>query len=986
VQNSPESSRQIWQFEALLRDGPDSEHAAQLTHSEITAAIRATLPQVDAAPRRYADLTADPLGEDVRLLGSILGLVIREHAGDAFYRSVEQLRQAAKGARQEPGGPNWQALSEIIDAALEGRPRDEALSWLGDWACAFHIFLALCKTAEAVHHHRAYRTVDAMLEGLVERFDSASLDEATQLEIRLVATAHPTKILRHRILAHQAEVYAILADLRGSTVTTRLEQVDLLQRLAEKIEVLWATQFSRGEKPKPSDDIDHTLTFFSRTIYDTLARFHADLGRAYRYRTGHRLPGSDTPRITLGSWVGSDLANNPTMKAEVFAEALQKQHQAVLEAYADDLMRIAPRFSHAAYRTPLSEELARSIDRGLEDMASVGLDITPLVRYRGREPYRLKLLLIAHRLRAMIDAPLLDSSAARSSFAYASVDALQADLALVSDALTKAGYHRSRSADLELMQLKVNLYGFHGAGLDVREFGHVITQAGNAVLEEARINTRDVDPQKLAQLFTEHILKNDDLLIAPLFSEFDPLPSGFEQPEVRRILSVLNLARRAQRTLGVASVSSLVVTRSSSSTQILAALLVLKAQGLFHLLPNGTATSDIDLVPLFETIRDLQSASATIDALFGNAAYKRQLAARGGHQVVMLGYSDSGKDGGYVMSNWQIYQAQVDLMAVAERHGVKLRFFHGRGGSIGRGGGPTHRGIMALPPGSTRYGQSLTEQGEVLARHYSVREDAVVHFSNLIGAFWTKALDVAPEVPELWQQYASKLGAFSYASYRQLIEHADFVSYFEQVTPKEVELVKIGSRPQQRELPNSVDDLHAIAWVFRWVQSRQMVPAWFGLGSALEQFRNESGDPEQALAQLQQMYHEWPFFQTLVFNCETAMRHTDLDIARYYVQVLAAPVQPAERILTLIRSEYARTLAELERVTGKKLLARNQELEHSISLKEPYLDPLNYIQVRLLEGYRQRVSAGAPQDELELYERAIVSSIEGIATGLGTTG
>jgi phosphoenolpyruvate carboxylase len=429
-----------------------------------------------------------------------------------------------------------------------------------------------------------------------------------------------------------------------------------------------------------------------------------------------------------------------------------------------------------------------------------------------------------------------------------------------------------------------------------------------------------------------------------------------------------------------------VVARSSNPTQLLGALLVLKAQGLFHLLPNGSATSDIDLVPLFESIRDLKAAASIMDTLFSNPAYKRQLAARGGHQVVMLGYSESGKDGGYAMSNWKIYRAQVDLMAVAERHGVKLRFFHGRGGSIGRGGGPTRRGIKALPPGSTHYGQSLTEQGEVLARHYSVPEDAVVHFSNLIGAFWTKELDVPPEIPELWRNHASQLGATSYDTYRQLIEHPDFVSYFEQVTPKEVELAKIGSRPQQRKQASSVDDLHVIAWVFRWVQSRQMVPAWFGLGSALETFRRQSPEPAQALSQLQEMYQRWPFFQTLVFNCETAMRHTDLEIARYYVQVLASPLEPAERILNLIQAEYSRTLSELEQLTGKKLLARNEELEHSISLKEPYLDPLNYIQVRLLEGYRRRMAAGAPQDELELYERAIVSSIEGIATGLGTTG
>ncbi|MEN9579255.1 MAG: hypothetical protein RJA70_2264, partial [Pseudomonadota bacterium] len=281
-----------------------------------------------------------------------------------------------------------------------------------------------------------------------------------------------------------------------------------------------------------------------------------------------------------------------------------------------------------------------------------------------------------------------------------------------------------------------------------------------------------------------------------------------------------------------------------------------------------------------------------------------------------------------------------------------------------------------------------TEQGEVLARHYAVSEDASAHFSNIIGALWTKRLGDPPHARPEWKESADHLAKLAAAAYHELIERPDFITYFEQVTPKEVELVKIGSRPQQRDLATSVAEVRAIPWVFRWVQSRQIIPAWYGFGSALEAFIENSTDAKTAISKLQEMYNDWPFFSSVVSNCETALRNTDLDIARYYVQTLAVPVDNAERILKVIRDEYHCTLRELERITGHGLLGRPEDRaqEHSISLKEPYLDPLNYIQVRLLRDYRARIAEGAPQSELEAFERAIISSIEGIATGLGTTG
>ncbi len=988
-------SESRWSIEALLLDGAQQGSTRAWSHERLTQALRAALPVVERGIRRQVSEPhssvpgADSLGEDVRLLGSLLGLVIREHAGDDFYRSVEELRQVAKLARQEPGGPNWTELSNIINRALSGKSATEAVAWLGDWACAFQIFLALCKLAEGVHHLQRARGIDRVLGDLSETYGAEGLKSACSPGIRLVATAHPTKILRHRILAHQSEIYLLLKRLRDPSTTTLLQQIDLLQRLSEKIEVLWATQFSRGEKPKPADDIDHTLTFFSRTIYETLARFHRDLERSFRYHAGQRLPNNHTPRVSLGSWVGSDMANNPNITPEVLTEALTKQHHAVLAKYAEDLLRLAPRFSHAAFRAPLSEALAGSIDGDLDQMASSGIHLAPYLRHQKVEPYRLKLELMAQRVQSTIDAPLLDTGTGRPSFCYANVDELLADLTLVDRSLDQSGYHRSRALDLDLLRRKVELYGFHGASLDLREHSNVVLDAGRAVLEELRIGTDQQSLGDLERLFTDHMKAGNDGMIAPLFAEFDPLPRGFgEDKQVRRLLTTLNIARRAQPVLGPRAISALALTMCSHPAQLLAGLVILEAQGLYTKDLDGNVRCDVDLIPLFERISDLQAAPTILAAAFANPAYKRLLAARGGQQIIMVGYSDSSKDGGYFASNWEIYRAQVRLLELGREYGVNIRFFHGRGGSIGRGGGPTHRAIMALPAAASKHGQDLTEQGEVLARHYALEDDAIAHFTNLIGSQWTKRLTESEEEPQHWHETADSLATLSQESYLGLIGHPDFLSYFDSVTPREVELVKIGSRPHQQALPTSVDDLRAIPWVFRWVQSRQMVPAWYGFGTALEALIEGDADPKAKLLSLKEMYERWPFFESLVSNCETALRHTDLDIARYYVHGLATEKGSAEGVLKMVRDEYHKTLRELKRVTGHDLLERDEDraLEHSIALKEPYLDPLNYIQVQLLRDYRARVNEGAPPEELEAYERAIISSIEGIATGLGTTG
>lgn len=990
-QANPSSS---WRFDWLLRPGSDSS-VRPLTHTAIVNALRARLPKVEIAQRNTpaapeaSPPADDALNEDVRLLGSLLGQVLVEHAGVDFYRCIESLRQVARRARREPGGPDWAELDAIISQALAGRSADEALTWLADAAGAFHLFLTLCNIAEGFHYQGHERTLDNALAHLARITPTQkALDDITVSSVRLVATAHPTKIVRQRVLAHQQDIYELLKHLRRTPDMTALEQLELLGRLTEKIEVLWATQFSRWERPQVSDEIDHTLTFFNRTVYQALARFHERLEHAYWFRTGHALPEPNLPRLNLGSWVGGDMDGNPFVTPVIFAEALTKQHRTVLRKYSEDLRALAPNFSHAIYRAQPLPELQESLDRDIAELQAAGLThIKQPERVRQREPYRLKLRLMAERLARRADAAVLESPL--PSFSYDSPQQLLDDLALVSQSLEASGYRRSAAQDLGSIRRKVSLYGFHGASLDLREDSEVFRAAANALLAaEGRGGWLELPPEQRLEPLTAGILA---LPPAPGPRYRDgavPEQASGSEP-VKRLLAMLDLAFRGQRAIGQQASCNLILTMASAPEDVLASLLLCKSQGLCLTAGPDALTSSMNLVPLFETILDLQRAPKIMDALFGNEAYAAQLRARGNQQLIMLGYSDSSKDGGYFASNWAVYQAQLELLQVAERHQVKLRFFHGRGGSIGRGGGPTTRAVMALPPGSSRHGHDLTEQGEVLARHYAIEDIAAQHFESTVAALWTKRLTNTVMPEPVWMAAAARIAEYSRQAYAQLVhEDPDFIPYFEQVTPREVELVKIGSRPQRRRLARSVKDLRAIPWVFRWFQSRQILPGWYGLGSGIERYLNEGGQTEQQLQFLKAMYAVWPFFRSVLSNSEIALKQTDLDIARYYVRKLSSPVEAAERILGKIEAEYQRTRDQLRRVTGHELLERpeDQPLERSIDLKEPYLDPLNYIQVLLLSDYRERLTHETGEVELELYERAIVSSIEGIAAGLGTTG
>lgn len=968
---------------------------APLAISALVERVRGALPppEVDvlvAEPAAHAGARTDRASRAddgvrglVQLLGALLGWVLVEQEGPAFYRGIERMRLAAKRARKRPDGRSWHDLDAILAAEREGLGHDAQVRWLAKSTRAFRLFLTLAAIAEST---QAERTQERSFERVLASASPDEVDRAwRETRVRLVATAHPTKILRQRMLAHQRDVHLLVAELAAAR--DRFQQIELVERLLAKIETLWATQFARWKKPRVIDEVDHVLAFFDATILRAARGFfdRAALARSLVDRSEH--PSCEPPPLEFGSWVGGDMDGNPFVDAGVFAEALERQRKHVLAFYRREIERAAPKLSLSTRRAAPTAAMLARLDELIRERASLGIDVAFDQTRRDQEPYRLFLALVAQRLERT------ERATANAVAIYGAAEELVSDLELVSAALDKARYTRVAEQEPRSIARLVRGFGFHLASLDLREDSEHIVEAGETVLRASGTEPETDRDALLVQLGREILAPTS---VAPWRLELgdDELErAGLDETKaffVRRLFGVLRVARDAHARIGPGCARHLVLTMASSVEQVLHALLLLKTEGLFVRRWDGGFDSAMDLVPLFETIADLERAPAVLDELFAQPAYRAQLEARGLSQLVMLGYSDSNKDGGYLTSNWHAHRAQRELSAVAERHGVRLRFFHGRGGSIGRGGGPAHRAVMALPTGTTRYGKDLTEQGEVLARHYTVESSAKQHLSDVLGAMFDKRLSPTPAPEPAWLASAAELSRRAQRSYASLVhDDPDFIAYFEHCTPREVELVKLGSRPERRREARTVSDLRAIPWVFRWLQSRQILPGWYGLGSALSGFVADHPEGEEAArAELSRMYVAWPFFRSVIENSEIALRQTDLFIARHYVRELAPDAEPALRVLGLIEAEHAVTRLELTRLTGHEPLTGPEDaaLLRSIELKEPYLDPLNYIQVRLLADYRRARERGATPAELELFEQALVSSIEGVATGLGTTG
>ena len=911
---------------------------------------------------RLAELTADdpaakeaPLRRDVRSLGILLGRVLREQEGEALYAAVEELRGLLIRSRGAGPGDDDAAPPSSSDAGMD---RASAIVAALDveqaygLTKAFSIYFELTNLAETAHRGRRRRAAALHADeppqpgtflGTLLRLREAGLDRDAVLArlaevcVIPVFTAHPTEVSRRTVLFKRARIARALERLDRLPLTDA-EAARQEEAIAAEVTALWQTDEVRRSRPSVRDEIQMGLDYYRRVLVQTVPGLYAELADGFRAGFGEPLAASELPRVLrFGSWIGGDRDGNPYVTPDVTRDALQLARETILDRYVRALEQLVERLSTSTLQTPVSDELCAAFER----YADTGATLDPVPERRSQtELYRRFLGYMGARLRFARNEP-------HHPHAYPHARDFAADLGLVRDSL--AANRGGRLAELLIDPLlrQVDTFGFHLHTLDVRQ--------------HARL----------------HVRAREELL-GPPSSDAAALPPA-PSDETRMVLDTLRAVAELKRTYPPEAIQAHVISGATGVDDVLTVVRLAEASGV-RVAAEGDDPGLMP-VPLFESIPDLRACPEICRALWTRADYARLLDSWGRRQEVMLGYSDSNKDGGMLTSTWEIYKAHRALHEVARETGVTLRLFHGRGGTVGRGGGPTHRAITSQPPGAFTGELRLTEQGEVLNWKYS---DTVLAERNL-ELMVAAALDALAEPSEVdparaavWDGAMEEMSADAYAFYREKIaENPDILPYFEQATPvEELEHAYISSRPTRRGKTTGLGDLRAIPWVFGWMQSRHVLPAFFGVGWALERFAAR-GAAEAAL--LQEMTSTFPLFNDLVRNVEVGLAKADLSIARRYA-ALVPDEALRERVFGMVAEELARTRDAVLRVTGQaRLLDENPVLARSIRLRNPYVDPMSLIQVDLI----RRKRAGEESDALNY---ALAATINGISAGLRNTG
>jgi phosphoenolpyruvate carboxylase len=905
------------------------------------------------------------LAEDIRLLGRILGETIRRHEGEATFAMIEEIRQLAVASRRLEDTASQARLAAVLDALTTA----QAVLVVR----AFSFFSLLANIAEDRHHVRRHREnrragnapLPSTLAGLVA--DAAAQgSSAAQVAARLarmrvqpVLTAHPTEVQRKSILDRQIAIAEGLARLDAvDALPEEIERATLeLRRL---IETLWLTRMLRRVRLGVRDEIENVLSYFHYTFIAVLPEMMAHLEDALACAGvgDARLP----PLVSVGSWVGGDRDGNPFVTAEMLETAFRRQGETILEHYLDEIHALGAEL-------PLAERLAPDTPE-LAALAARSPDPSP---HRAGEPYRRALTGIYARLVATGQAMGLGvphRAALGPGSAYGSSEELRADLDVLDTSLRSGASDLVAGGRLRTLRKAVETFGFHLAPIDLRQNSEVHEEALDELYRAAGV---DID---YGQATEEERVR---VLCAELWWR-RPLRSPYVEygERTREELRIVDAAAAMRARYGPAAIGQYIVSKAGSVSDLLEVAVLLKEAGL--LVPGERPSVALQLVPLFETIADLRGAPATMRRWFALPEARSMVASLGDVQEVMLGYSDSNKDGGYVTSNWELYKAQTELVEVFREAGVRLRFFHGRGGSVGRGGGPSYEAILAQPPGSLQGEIRLTEQGEVISSKYSNRDIGRRNLEALLAATYHASGQQWPVKGEgAFREAMEELSESAMAAYRELVHETEgFVDYFRATTPiNEISELNIGSRPASRKASQRIEDLRAIPWVFSWAQCRVMLPGWYGFGAAVAHFTSRHGDPGTRL--LQRMAREWPFFRTMMANLDMLLAKADLSVAARY-RDLMADAATAGAIFARIENEFDATVRGLFSVTqASGFLAANPLLARSIRNRFPYLDPLNHLQLELLRRYR----AG---DSDERVHRGIHLSINGLAAGLRNSG
>ena len=909
------------------------------------------------------------LRADRRLLGRLLGEVIRGQTGRGTLEKIEYIRRAAVDFRRgEALGLNDAKMaiaSAALEKTLDGLSIDDTLHVVR----AFSYFLHLVNIAEDRHplepDERTCATARedslaaALLRAKAAGFDGKQLIEwFSTAVVSPVLTAHPTEVQRQSILACEREIARLLA------LPAHAQEAAREHALRREVLRLWLTAMLRLTRLTVADEIENGLAYFRMTFIEQMPRLYADLETSLASTFG--LPHEPwlAPFLRVGSWIGGDRDGNPNVNAGVLERALDAQSRLAFEHYLVEVSLLSNELSLAARLSPMPREL-------LEFAAASG-DISA---HRKDEPYRQALFAVHSRLAATA-AHLVQLQPSRvtdsAGTPYLGPDEFAADLDLVARALTAQGAGLLAEGRLKSLRRAVSVFGFHLAAIDLRQSSDEHETAVAELLAKAGVvaDYRTLDEHARVELLAGELAG-----CRPLRS-----PHLAYSARTESELAILTLVARAHRKFGREAVQHYIISHCESVSDLLEVGILLKEVGLLR--PGPQLAIDLDIVPLFETIADLDACADIIDQVFRLPLCRALVAARGNCMEIMLGYSDSNKDGGYLTSNWSLYKAATKLVDVVCRaQDVRLRLFHGRGGSVGRGGGPSYNAILAQPPDSVGGMLRLTEQGEVIASKYADPERGRLNLETLAAATLEASLlphAMPREKTDRYFAMMEDLSARSFTAYRKLVkETPGFIEYFRASTPlAEIADLNIGSRPSSRKATGDIEDLRAIPWVFSWSQCRLILPGWYGFGSAAEQFvAAGSGTIEE----LQDMARHWPIFRTVLANMDMVLAKSDLGIARRYAE-LVPDAALRERIWTLLRTEWELARRWLFTLTqASDFLSGTPELARTIRHRLPYLDPLNHLQIELLRRYR-----GGETDERT--RRAIHLTINGVAAGLRNSG
>ncbi|WP_373018249.1 phosphoenolpyruvate carboxylase [Thiomicrorhabdus sp.] len=916
----------------------------------------------------------------VKLLGSLLGEIIETQVGKPVLDAIEKLRTGyiQLDGKEDP------ALRSELTAFIEEQSAEDLILIIR----AFNIYFSLVNLAEEEHqyHERQsqLKSDGPLWEGsvlkTVEEFKSQDIS-ADELQLLLnklnyipVFTAHPTESKRRAVMENLRKIFLTLGELNeAEAYNNPYAQEEVIRKLQYQIQVLWKTDEVRRQKPTVQDEIRNGIYYFRQSLFTAVPQVYRYMERALaRFYPDDNIEAPNF--LTFGSWIGGDRDGNPFVTHETTVEALLLQTRSALYEYQNRVFDLSHKLTHSRYISNINQDLLNKATIVDADLQEAVFKKRP-DRFKD-EPYRRFLYLIRGRLQQnlnYVEAKLNGTPIKRSGFAYSGEDELLADLQLIHQSLCEHGDENVANADLRDLIRLVQTFGFYLMRLDIRQESNVHSDAVADLLSHLNIDYPALPEADKLELLASHVASAT--IIDTQHLKLNKM--------TKEVLEVFNVIRKMRKEISHKAFNNYVISMTHEASHVMEVLFLAHQAGLAGY-NAGKPYCDIQISPLFETIEDLKHIVPVTTSLLENATYRTMLHASGNQQEIMLGYSDSAKDGGNLSSAWSLYQAQQSIMAVADQYDIECRLFHGRGGTVGRGGGPTHHAILSQPTGTVRGAIKFTEQGEVLSYKYSNAETAMYELSLGVTGLMKASTGLIkptkqdnPEYLEIMQNLANQ----GEHCFRELTDHTKgFFEFFYEATPvTEIGLLNIGSRPSHRKKGNlSKSSIRAIPWIFGWAQARLTFPAWQGTGYALDNWIKEHGDDK-----LKEMYENWPFFKGLLSNIQMALFKTDLQIGAEYTK-LGRNQEDAQKIYNMIAEEHTRGVKRILEITGNEyLMAETPALALSLNRRTPYLEPLNNIQVAVLRRYKDENTS---DEEKAIWLTPLLNSINAIAAGMRNTG